>query len=259
MTVSPKYDTFVMHEDVMRELERLRSFGIDAEVEMFPTREFSEDVDFKAVAWFGREDKVWTVRLTPDASVDEHWHVLRRMWDAITHPGHSIWDGREYGDPLWVGSPKDLAQVNRTDSYFWREEFERLLSEKVSDLIRREFSKMTPEVAALRWQPAIGRHDDLPAERFVDYRFLESHAAEVAAEIRAEMARQMRRVEDLSAAIDLSVPTVRKSLKGTRPVRPRELKAICDFLDVDVEDLIAKPYREAERAGLIFDPTEDDQ
>lgn len=261
MTVTPKYDAFVMHSDVERELDRLRSFGIDADVEMFSAAEVAGDVNFKAIAWFGRRDGVWTVRLTPDASVDEQWHVLKRMWDAITHPGNSIWDGREYGGPLWVGAPKDLEETNRTDyRWGWREDFERLLSEKVSDLIRSELSKMTPETAALRWHPAAtSLSGGRPRERTVDYRFLQSHADEVAAAIRAEMARQMRRVEDLATSIDLSVPTVRKSMKGTRPLRPRELQAICDFLDVDVEDLIAKPYREAERAGLIFDPTEDDQ
>lgn len=63
---------------------------------------------------------------------------------------------------------------------------------------------------------------------------------ELAAEIRAELARQKRTQVSLSAATGLSLNTLRRRLDGVKPFYVEELEAVCMFLGVPLSDMITR-------------------
>lgn len=62
----------------------------------------------------------------------------------------------------------------------------------------------------------------------------------VAAEIRAEMARQHKLQRELGAALGLSQPQVGKRLRGTIPFDVAELDRVAEFLGVDLSSFLER-------------------
>lgn len=60
----------------------------------------------------------------------------------------------------------------------------------------------------------------------------------IAAELRAELARQKMSVSSLSHSTHITVPTLRNRLAGTRPFFLEELDTICAVLGVGLTELI---------------------
>jgi hypothetical protein len=69
----------------------------------------------------------------------------------------------------------------------------------------------------------------------------------VAAEIRAELGRQEKSINDLSEAIGIPISTVRRSVKGYRAMNIDELSCTASFLNLSLVELI-KRARERELA-----------
>lgn len=65
-------------------------------------------------------------------------------------------------------------------------------------------------------------------------------AAHVAAEIRAEMARQRRTGVDLGKHLKMSQPTISKRLTGEVPFDLKELASVADYLGVTVSSLMPR-------------------
>lgn len=57
----------------------------------------------------------------------------------------------------------------------------------------------------------------------------------IAAEVRAEVARQQKSQRDIAAILGLPQPSVQLRLKGDRPFRAEELGRLADALGVPVE------------------------
>lgn len=62
--------------------------------------------------------------------------------------------------------------------------------------------------------------------------------ARIAAELRAEMARQKMSALTLSEATDIKVPTLRNRLAGKSPFYLEELDLICAALGVGLSDFV---------------------
>jgi hypothetical protein len=62
----------------------------------------------------------------------------------------------------------------------------------------------------------------------------------IAAELRAELGRQMRSKRSMAAALALPPSTVNRWLNGTTPFSISELDAMCRVLDVTIPDLLAR-------------------
>ena len=62
--------------------------------------------------------------------------------------------------------------------------------------------------------------------------------SKLAAELRAELARQKMTVTSLSLSTHITVPTLRNRLAGTRPFFIEELDTICAVLGVGLTELI---------------------
>jgi len=67
---------------------------------------------------------------------------------------------------------------------------------------------------------------------------MESLNTQVAANVRAEMARRRARQSDLAQVLDLSQSAVSKRLAGTIPLDLDELGGIATFLNVPIENLL---------------------
>lgn len=85
---------------------------------------------------------------------------------------------------------------------------------------------------------------------------MEAHAplrrTAVAAEVRAELARQNKTYTSLAAATDISVDTLRRRLNGLKPFYVEELGSVCRFLGITLDELIAR----AEKAQAEADAAE---
>lgn len=64
--------------------------------------------------------------------------------------------------------------------------------------------------------------------------------ARLAAEIRAELARQSRSRQDLAAHLGISTDTLRRRLDGVRPFYFDELELVAAFLNVRLSDLTGR-------------------
>lgn len=62
----------------------------------------------------------------------------------------------------------------------------------------------------------------------------------VAAEVRAELARQNKTYTSLAVATDISVDTLRRRLNGHKPFYVEELVSVSRFLEISVDELIAR-------------------
>ena len=62
--------------------------------------------------------------------------------------------------------------------------------------------------------------------------------AMIAAEVRAEMARQNRTQRDLAERLGITQPSVQLRLSGQRPFRAEELPVIADWLGVPASQLL---------------------
>jgi DNA-binding Xre family transcriptional regulator len=62
--------------------------------------------------------------------------------------------------------------------------------------------------------------------------------AEVAAEIRAELARQRVPQTALISATGISKNTLRRRLNGVKPFYVHELEAICSFLNIPLSEFL---------------------
>jgi hypothetical protein len=60
----------------------------------------------------------------------------------------------------------------------------------------------------------------------------------VAAEVRAELARQHKTKKDLAAALDMHVDTLRVRLDGVKPFDTEELDAISSFLGIPFDEFV---------------------
>ena len=60
----------------------------------------------------------------------------------------------------------------------------------------------------------------------------------IAAAVRAEMARQMRKQDDLAAVLGVAQQAVSRRLRGDMPWRAAELVVVAHWLDVPVERLL---------------------
>ena len=69
---------------------------------------------------------------------------------------------------------------------------------------------------------------------------LNSTSVMVAAEIRAELARQEKSINDLSEAIGIPISTTRRSVKGHRAMNIDELSCTADFLNMSLVELIKR-------------------
>jgi len=67
---------------------------------------------------------------------------------------------------------------------------------------------------------------------------MEHRRERVAAEIRAELARQNKSKTDLAAHIGLSTWTLRRRLEGVRPFYLEELQSIAQFLGLPLSELL---------------------
>lgn len=63
------------------------------------------------------------------------------------------------------------------------------------------------------------------------------YAEAVAAEVRAEMGRQRKAQADLARALDITIPTAARRLRGEVPFDVIELAVVADWLGVDVQRL----------------------
>lgn len=64
--------------------------------------------------------------------------------------------------------------------------------------------------------------------------------ARIAAEIRAELARQGKSASELSIGTGIRRDTLRRRLNGTYPLLAEELLAICLYLNIPVATLVAR-------------------
>lgn len=62
----------------------------------------------------------------------------------------------------------------------------------------------------------------------------------IAAEVRAELARQNRLKSELAAALGISTDTLRRRLDGVRPFYFHELEAVASFLGMRLSDLTGR-------------------
>lgn len=69
------------------------------------------------------------------------------------------------------------------------------------------------------------------------------HRAEIAAEVRAEMARQHRTQDGLAALLGVTQQSVSPKVRGLASFRAEELKVIADWLQVPITQFTA-PARE---------------
>lgn len=229
MTAPTHYSHTVIPDDLAAEVERLALFDIHVE---FTGLGYLDEEDFVPVAHFGprKEQAGWWVRVSPAAPINEQFAALDRIWLAITHPKtHPMWeDGFEYGkDSVYFGAHLVRDRAN----------FNKYLSDQVQQLLRTEMAKATPTMLSGWAKSDAGWFEAAPHRGLLD-----EHTEIIAGNIRAEMARQERSVPDLAEFLNLTPTTVRKSVKGTRPWRPKELDAVADWLDLDLDDLVAIPY-----------------
>ena len=66
----------------------------------------------------------------------------------------------------------------------------------------------------------------------------------VAGEVRAELARQKRTANELAAVLGISAHTAGRRLSGDVPFNVIELAALCQWLNVDLADLIGRVQRD---------------
>lgn len=69
---------------------------------------------------------------------------------------------------------------------------------------------------------------------------MEHRREAVAAEIRAELARQHKTKAALAHQLGISPDTLRRRLAGARPFYLEESKALADFLDIPLHTLIER-------------------
>ena len=67
----------------------------------------------------------------------------------------------------------------------------------------------------------------------------------VAAEVRAELARQNKSKASLAQAAGISVDTLRRRLDGVYPFYVEEIDAICFFLGIPIADFVARAREDA--------------
>lgn len=66
----------------------------------------------------------------------------------------------------------------------------------------------------------------------------------VAAEVRAELARQAKTQQSLAQATGISVDTLRRRLAGLKPFYVEELGSVCRFLGITVDELLQRAEME---------------
>ncbi len=66
----------------------------------------------------------------------------------------------------------------------------------------------------------------------------------VAGEVRAELARQKRTANELATVLGISAHTAGRRLSGDVPFNVIELAALCQWLNVDLADLIGRVKRD---------------
>ncbi len=73
----------------------------------------------------------------------------------------------------------------------------------------------------------------------------------IAAEVRAELARQSKTYVSLAEATGISVDTLRRRLAGLKPFYVEELGSVCRFLGITLDELLARAEsaQAAEDAG----------
>ena len=69
--------------------------------------------------------------------------------------------------------------------------------------------------------------------------------ARVAAEIRAELARQNKSKASLAQAAGISPDTLRRRLNGVYPFAIEEVDAICFFLGIPIAEFVARARADA--------------
>jgi hypothetical protein len=62
----------------------------------------------------------------------------------------------------------------------------------------------------------------------------------IAAEVRVELARQNKTNASLAHAADMSVDTLRRRLKGDKPLYVEELVSFCDFFNIPIGEFVAR-------------------
>ena len=67
----------------------------------------------------------------------------------------------------------------------------------------------------------------------------------VAAEVRAELARQNKSKASLAQAAGISIDTLRRRLDGVYPFYVEEIDAICFFFGIPVAEFIARAREDA--------------
>ncbi|BBJ71037.1 hypothetical protein KPHES18087_05080 [Corynebacterium ulcerans] len=70
-----------------------------------------------------------------------------------------------------------------------------------------------------------------------------SRSGAIAAEIRAEMARQQKSLSELSDAVGIPLSTIRRSVKGQRAFTIDELASVAAWLGRDLLELVKKTDR----------------
>lgn len=73
---------------------------------------------------------------------------------------------------------------------------------------------------------------------------LSCRSGQIAAEIRAELARQEKTVNELADEVGMPVSTARRSVKGQRPFNVDELFEICRALGLGMVELIKRASNE---------------
>ncbi|AKK04565.1 hypothetical protein CMUST_01075 [Corynebacterium mustelae] len=78
---------------------------------------------------------------------------------------------------------------------------------------------------------------------------LSCRSGQIAAEIRAELARQEKTVNDLADEVGMPISTARRSVKGQRPFNVDELFAVCGVLGLGMVELIERASNEQTTAA----------
>ncbi|WP_197079701.1 helix-turn-helix domain-containing protein [Corynebacterium kalinowskii] len=69
---------------------------------------------------------------------------------------------------------------------------------------------------------------------------LKSRSEAVAVEVRAELARQEKTINQVADYVGIPVSTMRRSVKGQRPFTIDELGAVSEFLGVGIVQLLKR-------------------
>lgn len=243
MIAETKVPWMAVDEDVQREIARVAHFGIDVTFEALANRQDSADQSRRVVAHLIGYDNSerWFVRLSPTAMAGEQLEALSRIWEAVTHPDSHRWfsdyQPREHGVYLFAVAGGDV------------ESFISGMAERIEEFIKVELGRIrtTMVSAASAHYPAAWLHDERTVGTFA---FLDEYAEIIAANVRAEMARQEFSATDLAEVLNLTTNTVRKRLKGTSRFRGAEIESVARWLGVGVSDLAAMPYEDGARPTL---------